>query len=216
MGRPRKKADVLATFRVARVLTLEQLCDRLASSRATVLRRLKEHGYYSSYNHAGRYLTVKGVVDFDSQGLWVWKTARFSRQGTLKQTVHHFVQACERGMTHEELATLLGVRAHNTVLELVGEDRIRRERLGPTFVYLSRKPSVRRQQVLRRKSLLTEHQKTRPTSRQIIATLLELIKDPKADRHDIMLRCQRAAVAISRQLVDAIFDTYVLNTKRGP
>ena len=159
MGRPRKKADVVATFRVARVLTLEQLCDRLASSRATVLRRLKERGYYSSYNHAGRSLTVKGVAEFDSQGLWIWKAARFSRHGTLKQTVHHFVQACERGMTHEELATLLGVRAHNTVLELVGEDRIRRERLGPTFVYLSRKASVRRQQVLRRKSFLTEHPK---------------------------------------------------------
>ena len=216
MGRPRKEADVLAIFRVVRVLTLHQLCDRLESSRATVLRRLKEHGYYSSYNHAGRFLTVEGVADFDSQGLWIWKAARFSRHGTLKQTVRHFVQASERGMTHEELATRLVVRAHNTLLELVGEAEIRRERLGPTFVYLSRKASVRRQQILRRKSFLTERKKPRPTSRQIIATLLELIKDPRADRHDIMLRCQRAAVTISRQLVDAIFDTYDLSKKRGP
>lgn len=215
MVRPRRELDVVDTFRAPRVLTLEQLCGRLRSSRSTVLRRLDEHGYYSSYNHSGRFLTVEEVADFDSRGLWVWKTARFSRHGNLKQTVNFFVENSPQGITHEELATLLGVRAHNPLLELIQEKKIRRERLGPTFVYLSRKTSLRTKQVRRRKSLLTQPKKPRPSSRQIIATLLQLIQDPVASRPQIVLRCQRSGVPISRELVDAIFQTYDLDKKRA-
>jgi hypothetical protein len=215
MVRPRRELDVVDTFRAPRVLTLEQLCGKLRSSRSTVLRRLDEHGYYSSYNHSGRFLTIEKVADFDSRGLWVWKTARFSRHGNLKQTVNFFVEDSKLGITHEELATLLGVRAHNTLLELVQEKQIRRERLGPSFVYLSRKTSLRVKQVRRRKSLLAQPKKPRPSSRQIIATLLQLSQDPVASRQQIVLRCQRSGVPISRELVDAIFQTSDLDKKRA-
>lgn len=215
MGRPKKEVDFLKMFRAPRILTLGELSDRLSCSSRTVLRRLDEHGYFSSYNHSGRFLTIQEVAEFDTRGLWAWKAARFSKHGTLKQTIEHFVAAEERGMTHEELATILGVRAYNALLELVHERRIYRERLGPTFVYFNRKAVARREQVDRRRSFLQEHQKTRPTSRQIIATLLELIKDPKAGKGDIVLRCQRVGISISRDVVDSIFDTYDLDKKRA-
>ena len=216
MGRPRKEVDILQTFRAHRVLTLEELSDRLSCSGRTVLRRLDEHGYFSSYNYTGRFLTIQEVAEFDTRGLWVWKAARFSKHRTLKQTIEHFIEADERGMTHEELATILGVRAYNALLELVHERRIHRERLGPTFVYFNRKVAARREQVDQRRLFLQEHQKPRPTSRQIIATLLELIRDPKAGRQDIVLRCQRVGVSISRDVVDSIFETYDLDKKRAP
>jgi hypothetical protein len=119
-------------------------------------------------------------------------------------------------MTHEELASLLAVRTHNTLLELVEEKRIRRERLGPRFVYFSPKAFLRRQQVQRRKSLLLEPKRPRPSSPQIIAVLLELIQDPAAQRPQLVLRCQRRGVAISRELVDAIFEQYDLDKQRAP
>jgi hypothetical protein len=216
MVRPRKQLDVVQAFRGPRVLTLEQVCHRLQASRSTVLRRLDEHGYHSSYNHAGRFLTIDEVADFDARGLWVWRTARFSKHGSLKKTVNYFVENSPAGMTHEEVASLLGVRAHNTLWALVQEERIRRERLGPTFVYLSRRASIRRSQVGRRKSVLAESQKPRPTSRQIIATLLELIKDPQAQRQQLVVRCQRSGVSISRALLDAVFERYDLDKKRAP
>lgn len=216
MVRPRKELDVVEAFRAPRILTVEQACRRLHSSRSTVLRRLNEQGYHSSYNHSGRFLTIDAVADFDSRGLWFWKTARFSKHGNLKETVSFFVDDSKQGMTQEELARLLGVRTHNTLLELVEEKRIRRERLGPTFVYLSRKASIRGGQVRRRRLLLAEPKKPRPTSRQIIATLLELIKDPVAQRQQIALRCQRSGVSISRELVDGIFEKYDLDKKRAP
>lgn len=215
MVRPRKQLDIVESFRAPRVVTLEQLCGKLRSSRSTVLRRLHEHGYYSSYNHSGRFFTIDEVARFDSRGLWSWKRARFSKHGNLKQTVNWFVEESKQGITHEELATLLGVRTHNTLRELVQKKRIRRQRLGPTFVYLSRKTSRRMAQVRRRKSLLAQPKKPRPTSRQIIATLLQLITDPAATRRQIVLRCQRSGVPLSDELVHAIFETYDLDKKRA-
>jgi len=216
MGRPRKNADLLTLFRAHPILAVDQLCQRLNCSRSTVLRRLKEHGYFSSYNHCGRFLTIEEAADFDSRGLWAWKTARFSRYHSLKQTAEHFVHSSPHGMTHEELAALLGVRVHNTLRELVQARRIQRQRIGALFVYLSEKVSVRRGQVESRTALVEENRRLRPTPRQIIATLLELIKDSGAQRQQILLRCQQSGVAISRALIDTIFETYDLEKKRGP
>jgi len=215
MVRPRKQLDVVQAFRGPRVLTLEKACRRLQVSRSTVLRRLAEHGYYSSYNHSGRFVTIDEVADFDARGLWICRGARFSKQGSLKETINYFVDNSAHGMTHDEVATVLGVRAHNTLRTLVQEAWIRRERLGPTFVYLSRRASIRREQVRRRKSVLAEPEKPRPTTRQVIATLLELIKDPQAGREQLVLRCQRSGVPMTRQLLDAIFEMYDLDKKRA-
>jgi hypothetical protein len=216
MVRPRKELDVVKIFRAPRILTLEQLCRKMRASRSTVIRRLDEHGYHSSYNHSGRFLTIDEVAEFDSRGLWGFSAARFSKHGNLKETVWQFVEDSEQGMTHEELATLLGVRVHNSLLELVEEEWTHRERLGATFVYLSQQTSVRRKQVRRRKLRLADGQKPRPTARQIIAALLELIKDPRVSNQQIVLGCQRTGVSISRELVDAIFETYELDKKRAP
>ena len=216
MSRPRYPIDLLETFRAPRVLTLDQLGQRLRCSRSTVLRRLNEHGYHSSYNQAGKFVTLADVADFDARGLWAWKTARFSQHGNLKETVAFFVPQSPQGMTHEELASLLAVRTHNTLLELVEEKRLSRERLGPSFVYFSPKASRRREQVQRRKSLVLRPQRPRPSSPQIIAVLLERIQDPDAPRPQIVRRCQRRGVAISRAQVEAIFAQYDLDKKRAP
>ena len=215
MVRPRKEAPLVKSLVARRVLTLDELCERLDLSRATALRRLKEHGYYSSYNQSGRFFTIEEAAEFDARGLWLWKAARLSRHGNLKATIRHFVESSEAGMAHQELASLLGVRVHNSLLELVREKRIRRDRLGPTFVYFSRAASVRKRQTVRRKPLVEERAKPRPTSRQIIAVLLELVKDPKATREKIASRCQRSGVSISRELVDAIFAIHELDKKRA-
>ena len=215
MARPRKHVSVARTFLGPRILTMEELCNRLQMSRASVFRRLNDHGYYSSYNWSGKFLTIGEVAEFDPRGLWACKGARFSRHGNLKETVEHFVHSCERGMTHGELSATLGMRTHNTLLDLVREGRVVRKRIGSAFVYLSRKRSVQGKQVRRRESFLKEHEKPRPTSRQKIATLIELVKDPKATRQKIVRRCKRTGVEISRAVVDAIFEAYDLEKKRA-
>jgi len=215
MGRPRKEISLVRTFLAHRVLTLSGLSERIGCSTRTVLRRLKEHGYYSSYNSRGKFMTIGEVARFDSRGLWACKGARFSKRGTLKNTVLDLVRTSRRGSTHEDLATVLGVRVHDTLLDLVTERRIRRERIGPTFVYFNRKPSVLREQTLRRREFLKSIERPRATSRQKIATLLELIKDAKATRQEIVRRCKGKGVLISQGVVDAIFEEFDLDKKRA-
>lgn len=215
MGRRKEEVPLVKMFEAPRILTLDELCERLRISRSTVIRRLQEHHYYSSYNLVGKFLTIEEVAEFDARGLWAWKGARFSKYGTLKNTVEHFVQGSERGMTHQELVALLSVRTHNVLLGLVEANKIQRERLGPTFVYLSSQRSTRREQILQRESFLKDLQKPLPTNRQVIATLLELIQDRHVQRQDVVARCRRAGVTISRDLVDAIFETYDLDKKRA-
>ena len=101
-------------------------------------------------------------------------------------------------------------------LELVEEKRAERQKLGPTFVYLGVKPIVRRKQIRERSAFLEENRRARPTSRQIIATLLELISDPRSTRDEIVRRCQRTGVVISLKVVDSIFAAYDLDKKRAP
>jgi hypothetical protein len=215
VGRHKEEVPLVKAFLAPRILTLDQLCETLRVSRSTVIRRLQEHHYHSSYNLKGKSLTIEEVAEFDARGLWAWKAARFSRYGTLKNTVEHFVQASEGGLTQKELASLLLVRTHNALLGLVEEDKIQRERLGPTFVYLSSQRSVRKKQMLQRESFLEDLRKPVPTNRQVIATLLELIQDRQVQRPDIVARCRRAGIPISGDVVDAIFETYDLDKKRA-
>lgn len=213
MGRPKQQVPLLDVFRAPRILTLEQLGDKLDLSRSTVLRRLQEHGYFSSYNLAGKFLSIPEVIDFDEHGLWTWQGARFSQQGTLKETVAHFVTTSAQGMTQHELVELLSVRTHNVLLDLVQGKRIHRQSLGSTFVYLSGDRGARRKQILERESFLENHPRTVPSSRQVINILLELIQDPHLDRQEIVTRCQQAGVPISRAVVDTVFQTYDLEKK---
>ena len=161
MSRPRREIALLKAFSAPCVLTLQQLGQIFHCSRATILRRLAEHGYYSSYNHSGKFLTVPELAQFDSHGLWNYKTARFSRYGTLKETVAYLTHSSSQGMTHEELAALLAVRVHNTLLQLTREGTLRRQRIGPTFVYLHTQRALRSEQVRQRRATLA----ARPTVR---------------------------------------------------
>ena len=216
MSRPRREIALLKAFSAPWVLTLQQLCQTFRCSRATILRRLAEHGYYCSYNHSGRFLTIPEIAQFDSQGLWTYKTARFSRYGTLKQTVAYLTRSSPQGMTHEELAALLAVRVHNTLLQLTREGTLRRQRIGPTFVYLHGQRPSRSEQVRQRRATLAARPTVRPTSQQTIATLLQLIHDPQATREQIISRCQRGGVSLEPQVIEAIFERYELDKKRAP
>jgi len=93
---------------------------------------------------------------------------------------------------------------------------LRRERMGPTFVYLHCRRTPRTAQRRRRRAAMPPRPAVRPTHPQTTAALLELIQDPKASREQIVRRCRRGGVAISPQVVDAIFERHELDKKRAP
>ena len=220
MVRPRKELDVVRTLRGPRILTIEQLCRRLRSSRSTVLRRLHEHGYHSSYNQSGKFLTIDEVAEFDSRGLWGWKTARFSKHGNLRETLTALVERSPAGCTLQELEVQVQTRAHNHVSQLIRDGQLTRFSLGRYAVYLScddrrqAKQWTARQQDIRPPSASTSP----PTvsvppgldAVTVIRVLVRRLEAPEASVASVARWLQAREVAVGADQIRQILDFYGL------
>lgn len=176
----RESAEALRKLvRRSAVFDLETLFGLLDTrSRMTVFRRLRQLGYHSSYTHGGRYYTLRDIPRFDERGLWFHRDIGFSQAGTLKQTVAQQVEQAPDGRTHEELTRLLRVRVHNTLLDLLRQGRIGRERLRSVFLYVSADPARAAAQVAARKELaaaLVEMLRV-ATDEEVVEVLVEALR----------------------------------------
>jgi hypothetical protein len=181
----------------------------------SVFRRLSAVGYLTSYSHAGRYYTLQEIPQFDEGGLWHHQGVSFSRHGSLKNTVEYIVNTAEAGRTHPELELSLGVRVHNTLLNLVEEERIGRVELARYFLYVSakrRKAKVqlaRRQEELERKA--TEREE-KPAPALAIEVLLEIIHGAKVEAEPSAIAARLAArgFSVSARQVETLLEEHGL------
>ena len=153
MDRPATNTDELRSlFKKQKIATLDKL--KLAigtTSTMTVFRRLKELGYRTSYSHRGRFYTLADTPQFDNDGLWGYQSVGFSRYGNLLQTTQQFVDQAAVGFTSAELRSLLHVEVKQSLLQLVRQKQLRREKIGRHFVYLARAKEQRTRQKQQRK-----------------------------------------------------------------
>ena len=119
------------------VASFEALEKRLKVSRRTVRRALAKHGYYSSCNGNGAYVTLQETPQFTPDGLWVYRKSCFSSHGTLLQTIVALVEASPAGKTLAQLEEQLGTRVHNQVSWLLQDEKLTRAYSGRHVVYLS-------------------------------------------------------------------------------
>ena len=141
-------------FERHRVMDIETVRRNLQGrSRRSAFRDLNRAGYCSSYSHAGKFYTLKTIPEYDSEGLWKHETVCFSKHGTLRNTTAEMIKKAEEGRTHGELERRLGVRLHNTLLDLVRSGEIGREKTGRLYVYLSANPERAALQLRRRRSM---------------------------------------------------------------
>ena len=217
-----KKASVKALEKVFRrhpVVELDTLYHTLKTrSRMSAFRRLREFDYLSSYTHAGRYYTLVEIPRFDEQGLWHYRDIGFSREGTLKNTVAHLVEIGHAGQTHRELERLVHVRVHNTLLSLVQEQRIERQRIEKMYLYVSSETERAAQQRAARRELLASSQKVALplTPSTIIEVLVEVIqrKQPKGTPAEVAKRLADRGVLVTAQQVEELFDRYGLSPEK--
>lgn len=162
-----------------KVADMDELREMLGGrSKRSVFRDLVEAGYWTSYTHVGRYYTLEDIPVFDEQGLWFYRDIGFSQAGTLKQTAAVQAEETPEGRTHDELQSLLRVRVHNTLLGLVREGRIGRERVGGVYLYVSADPQQAAQQVKERQELsasLAEMLRV-PTDEEVVEVLAEALR----------------------------------------
>lgn len=135
------------------IATLAELKQALGTQVAlTVLRKLKELDYLTSYSHGGRYYTLRAIARFDSAGLWSHERVWFSRHGTLLATAQHFVERAPQGYFAHELAAALHVQVHDALRQLVERRQIARQSVSGLYLYTSTDGAIRQRQLLSRRS----------------------------------------------------------------
>lgn len=177
LDRPASKKALVKLFRGQPVVDLDTLCRVLnTTSRMSVFRRLKDVGYLSSYTHRGAYYSVTDVPDFDEYGLWFHQGVGFSRAGTLKTTLVEQVDSAEEGHTHRELEARLRIRVQNTLIWLIREHRLGRERVDSLYLYVSAEAKRAAEQVAkRRQRMTTAVERIELPDTTVIEVLLEVV-----------------------------------------
>jgi hypothetical protein len=169
-------------FRKEKIATLEQVTQAFGDpARCTVFRKLTQLQYLSSYSHRGKYYTLKTVARFNSEGLWSYKLVWFSRFGNLLDTCEQFVRRSDAGYSAAELKEILHVKTKHALTQLVRNDRIKREKMEKSYIYLAEDDRTARQQLKARK-IMTE----KPPAEFIITNPDLAVEEAKAA---LMLFC---------------------------
>ena len=166
MRTPQFDADaLLSLFRRRQVVTMEQMRAALGTAvDRTVLRKLQEFAYHSSYSHRGKFYTLDALAEFDERGLWTCRGARFSRFGTLIDTTEQFVTRADCGCLASELAGELQVPVKEPLLNLVSAQRLVRKKVAGQYVYCATDAAKRTEQL---------HQRHTPVTAQTLPFLRE-------------------------------------------
>ena len=185
------------------------------ASAMTAYRYLKQLPYRRSYNHNGRYYCLYEPSRHDRFGLWSVGDIHFSVENSLGHTVQRLVNEAQAGATHRELQDRLRVRVHNTLLTLLRQEEIQRERLGVLYVYLHRDADVRHKQIQHRHALVSaqcamQQGEAQLTDTVIIAVLLTLLHYPEAKAVDVVRYLQGHSPPIPMAQVNAVFARYDL------
>jgi len=218
-----REQKVVNWLKKRKVATMRQLCHQFAISHMTVNRALKKYGYYTSYNHNASYYVLLDLPAFNEQGLWAHGNVRFSRHGTLKQTIAVLVENAPAGLTVDELEECLDVKAANLASRLVHDGIVQREILpGRQAVYLASDAKVSSRQYQKRRELIQQQERgsaelpeeCSPT--EVIEILRQMIiaNDVSADKVARQLKNRGAHVTAGK--VRRVIEHYSLKKKRRP
>jgi len=208
---------ILGLFRKHKVLTKAEVLEACGCKTMTFWKVLREYGYWSSYNWNAKYYTLFDIPTFDEWGLWSYRHVRFSCQGSLSQTIVELVERSRAGYDAKELSERLGVPVGPELSRLYGQERIRRQKSGPRYVYLASQTEHGQRQVQRREAQWERLQEEAvlPVPELIIAVLVDLVQHPQTDLRTLTRRLQRRKVPVTRKQVEHIFEHYGLAGKKG-
>ena len=199
------------------VVDLAQIESALGGvSTITAFRYLRQVPYRRSYNHNGRYYCLHEPSRYDRFGLWSWNGIHFSVNGSLGKTVQRLVYELEAGATHRELQERLGVRVHNTLLTLLRQGEIDRQRIAQVYVYLHSDPVIRGDQIRRRQALIATQEavcdEIEVDDRIVIQVLLVLLRHPGSKAGDVGRYLRGYSPPLTMSQVRIVFARYELDS----
>lgn len=146
--------ELLSLFKRKKVSDLAEIKETLGTqSTMTAFRKLKQLCYLTSYSHRGKYYTIRDIAEFNSKGLWSFRSLRFSKYGTLMETSKGFITISEIGYSARELEEELKVSVQETLLNLHENEKIFREKMSGVYIYVSADSTIRERQLLLRRQI---------------------------------------------------------------
>jgi hypothetical protein len=134
-----------------KIMTVDELKSTLTTQcRMTVFRKLLMLGYISSYSHSGKYYSLKRIARYNKYGIWSYKSALFSKNGTLKKTIENLIGSSTQGYTASELNSIVKVKAEDALLELVKSKIIIRKKISGIYIYFAKASKLGKKQELTR------------------------------------------------------------------
>jgi hypothetical protein len=211
-------SDVLKPFSRKQVLTKAELLQACGCSAMTAWRILHQQGYLTSYNRNAKYYTLTRIAQFDEQGLWAYRDIRFSKWGTLRDTILGQVELSPAGMTARELQELLDIsNVKPTLTHLIRQGRLQRARIAGALVYFVGEPSRRQQQLQRRETEAATQRLAQPLPdpQHVISLLVEMIRYPQQTPRQWARRLARQGIRLRISEIQAVLDHYQLSVKKG-
>ena len=209
--------DFLKVFQKRKVLTHDQLLKAVGCSTMTAWRFLKQHGYFTSYNENARHYTIDGIPKFDEHGLWSYRGKRFSKWGSLTETIIGLVGGSSGGMTAQQLQQLLHIKNVKPALtRLTNQERLARQKIEGRFVYFPQSKSLQRKQ-LKQRSLQQQQaraQRLLPPLDHVIALLVEIIQRPHNTRKQWSRRLKRRGVPLGTPEIQTVLEHYGIDKKK--
>ena len=212
MGWAMHEIEVRKRFKKNKVLTIEQLVDLFESSVITVRRYLKKWKAHTSFNHNGRYYTLWGIPQFDSNGIWKYQTILFSKYGTLKQTIIELIRRSEKGLSAREIAQVVEIPSNSSIFsQLHNVSVIRREKHQGRFVYFSDEHGIYEKQ----KSALygSEGGARLPSDEEAVRILVQYIKYPHIGLEELSERVARQGKMIAPSVIRSFLEHHDLLKK---
>mgnify|MGYP003970367115 CR=1 FL=1 len=204
---------VLSTFHARKILTIDELSELLHCSAITSRRRLKQWQALTSYNQNNRYYTLPSIPTFGKLGLWHYRGVFFSKHGTCKQTVVHFVRVCEKGLSNTELAEILGENPNSLLAHFREIPGLTKERHGRDIVYFSSEEEVYRRQQRSRFPPVPSVAELPPDAQAIII-LVELIHHPRMKVDELATQLQHKGYTIKAGSIAALFRQHRIDKKK--
>ncbi len=213
---PEKEDETIRMFKRRTVMTVLELSARMDCSIPTIRKRLSRWRVYTSYNKNGRYYVLPDIPRFDEHGLWDYRGIRFSRFGTLKQTIIQLVTGSEQGLSASEIGTLVRGDPRSFMLQFKDVPEVRREKIEGTYIYFGGDTTEYRVQKEKREAAAAERALHLPSDSEAIVILVDMLKHPRTTIQESVGRVRRKGIAAGEQTIISLLDYHKITLKKTP
>ena len=209
-----KDTTILKVIFKKKIVTIDTLSSLLNSSSKTARRRLKQWKAYTSYNENGRFYTLPDIPEFDANGLWNYRSIRFSKYGNLKQTITKLIKISKAGLDAAEIHDILETSIRSYLTSLQTHPDIKREKNQGRFIYFS---AIEEEFINQKKCRIGMTRIVQlPKNIEAILILVETIKNPHLNFEALSLKLKEKDCYVTPESIKNLFSYHDLAVKKTP